>query len=69
MSKRLLKKLSLDTCQETALFFNNKLYEQKEGVSMGGSLGPVLTNSTVTKCDKVIVDKWMKEKLIVFYTR
>ena len=66
LSKRLLKKLSLDTCQETAVSFNNKLYGQKEGISMGGTLGPVLTNTTVTK---VIVDKWMKDQLIVFYTR
>ena len=44
LSKRSLKKLILDTCQKTALSFNNKLFEQIDGVSMGGSLGSVLAN-------------------------
>ena len=44
LSKRSLKKLILDTCQKTALSFNNKLFEQIDGVSMGGSLYSVLAN-------------------------
>ena len=68
LSKRSLKKLILDTCQKTALSFNNKLYEQIDEVSMGGSLGPVLANIIMTECKKVIVDKLMKEKVIMFYT-
>ena len=36
---------------------------------MGGSLGPVLANIIMTECKKVIVDKLMKEKVIMFYTR
>ena len=52
-----------------ALSFNNKLYEQVDGVSMGGSLGPVLANILMTECEKVIVDKLMKEKVVMFYTR
>ena len=35
LSKRSLKKLILDTCQKTALSFNNKKYEQIDGVNMG----------------------------------
>ena len=31
-----------------ALSFNNKLYEQRDGVSMGGLLGPVLANIIMT---------------------
>ena len=57
-----------DTCQKAALFFNNKLYEQIDGVSMGESLGPVLANIIMTEFEKVIVDKLMKEKVIMFYT-
>ena len=52
-----------------ALSFNNKLYEQRDGVSMGGLLGPVLANIIMTECENVIVDKFMKEKVIMFYTR
>ena len=69
LSKCSLKKLTLDTCQKMVLSFNNKLYEQVDGESMGGSLGPVLANILMTECEKVIVDKLMKEKVVMFYTR
>ena len=69
LSKRSLKTLILDTCQKTTLSFNNKLYEQIDGVSMGGSLGPVLANIISTECEKVSVYKLMKEKCFMFYTR
>ena len=69
LSKHSFKKLILDTCQKTALSFNNKLYEQIEGVSMRESLGPALANIIITECEKVIVDKLMKKKVFVFYTR
>ena len=69
MSKLSLKKSILETCQKMALSFNNKLYEQRDGVSMGGLLGPVLANIIMTECENVIVDKFMKEKVIMFYTR
>ena len=39
LMKRSLKKLIIDTCQKTAFSFNDKMYEQTDGVSMGGSLG------------------------------
>ena len=44
LKKSTLKKLLLDTCTKTAFSFNNQLYEQVDGVSMGGSLGPLLAN-------------------------
>ena len=52
LSKGSLKKLILDTCQKTAFSFNNKMYEQLDGVSMGGSLGPVVANIIITECEK-----------------
>ena len=69
LSKRSLKKLILDTCQKTAFSFNNKMYEQLDGVSMGGSLGPVLANIIMTECEKVIVDKLIEDGIIKFYVR
>ena len=69
LSKLSLKKSILETCQKMALSFNNKLYEERDGVSMGGLLGPVLANIIMTECENVIVDKFMKEKVIMFYTR
>ena len=59
----------LNTAQKTALSFNNKLYEQIDRVSVGGSLGPVLANIIMTECKKVIVDKLAKEKVIMYFTR
>ena len=44
MKKSSLKKLLLDTCTKTSFSFNGQLYEQIDGVSMGGSLGPLLAN-------------------------
>ena len=41
LMKRSLKKWILDTCQKIAFSFHVKLYEQKDGLSMGGYLGPV----------------------------
>ena len=69
LSNRSLKKLILDTCQKTAFSFNNKMYEQLDGVSMGGSLGPVLANIIMTECEKVIVDKLIEDGIIKFYIR
>ena len=44
LSKRSSKKLILDTCQKITFSLNIEMYEQIDGVSMGGSLGPVLAN-------------------------
>ena len=69
LSKRSLKELIIDTCQKTAFSFNNKMFEQLDGVSMGGSLGPVLANIIMTECEKVIVDKLIEDGIIKFYIR
>ena len=45
------------------------MYEQIYGVSIGGSLGPVVANIIMTECEQVIVDKLMKKKVIMFCTR
>ena len=41
LTKSTLKKLLLDTCTKTTFMFNNTFYDQIDGVSMGGSLGPL----------------------------
>ena len=45
LKERTLKKLILDTSTKTSFSFNNKLYQQKDDVSMGSSLGPVLATT------------------------
>ena len=54
LKKRTLKKIILDTCTKTALSFNNKFYQQKDDVSRGSSLGPVLANIVMTELEDVI---------------
>ena len=67
--RKVLKKLILDTCQKTTFTFNNIIYEQRNGVSMKASLGPVLANIIMTECEKVIIDNLVKEGTIKFYVR
>ena len=69
LSKKSLKKLILDTCKKTAFSTNNKIFEQIDGVSMGGSLGPVLANIIMTEFEKVIIDKFIQNGTIQFYMR
>ena len=69
LSKNLLKKLILDACQKTAFTFNNFIYQQKDGVSMGASLGSILANIIMTECEEVIVYNLVKEGTIKSYVR
>ena len=69
LSKKVLKKLILDTCQKTTFTFNNIVYEQKDSVSIKASLRPVLANIIMTECEKVIGDNLVKEGRIKFYVR
>ena len=69
LSKRELKKLIKDTCTLTPFSFNDVIYEQIDGVSMGCSLGPLLANIIMTELEKVVVDKLLQDGTIRFYCR
>ena len=69
LKKSTLKKLLIDTCTKTAFTFNDKFYEQIDGVSMGGSLGPLLANIIMTEMEKNVVRKLIDDGTIRFYTR
>ena len=69
LKKLTLKKLILDTCTKTAFSFNNKLHQQKDGVSMGSSLGPVLANIIMTELEDVVIKPLIASGTIKFYTR
>merc|ERR1712240_470976 len=49
--------------------FDNTIYEQKDGVSMGASLGPVLANIIMTELENKVVDKLVQNGRIKFYAR
>ena len=45
------------------------MYEQADGVSMGGSMKPVLANIIMTKCEKVIVNQLIENNIVKFYIK
>ena len=45
------------------------MYEQTDGVSMGGSLGPVLANIIMTEFEKVVVENLIKTGTVKLYAR
>ena len=69
LSKRTLKKLISDSCSKTAFSFDNKIYEQIDGVSMGCCLAPVLANIILTEFEKQIVEDLIEAGTIKFYRR
>ena len=71
LRKSTLRKLILDTCTKTVFSCNNKLFEQTVGVSMGGSIGPVLANIIMTEFEQneIVVKPLIVRKLITFYCR
>jgi predicted phosphoribosyltransferase len=69
LKKRTLKKLSLDCCNKTAFSFDEQIYVQKDGVSMGSSLGPVLANIILTEFERLIVSELIADGTIKFYKR
>ena len=44
-----MRKLTKDTCKKTAFVFDNEIYKQIDGVSMGSPLAPVLANIIMTE--------------------
>ena len=69
LRKSTLKKLIKDTCMKTAFFYNNKVYKQIDGVSMGSSLGSVLANVIMRELEKIVVCDLINFSLIKFYVR
>ena len=63
-----MKKLLLDSCTKTTFSFDNLLYKQCDGVSMGSSLEPVLANTILTEVESVIVKLLIETNVLKFYT-
>ena len=59
LKKRFLKKLLIDACTKTSFIFHNNIYEQKDGVSMGSPLGPVLANIIMTELEEKVIKKFV----------
>ena len=55
LKKRSIKKPLLDTCTKTSFTFYGVIYEQKDGVSMGSSLGHLLANVIMTDLEEKVI--------------
>ena len=69
LKKRTMKKLITDVCKKTAFSFNDSVYKQTDGVSMGLSLGPVIANIFMTELEKFILDELINDNIVKFYIR
>ena len=58
-----------DICKKTTFSFDNIIYEQIGGVSMGSPLAPVLANIIMTELEKTVVQKLTASGMIKFYCR
>ena len=45
------------------------MYKQTDGVSLGGSLGPVLANIMMTECEKVMVNQLIENNIVKRYIK
>ena len=57
---------AFNACTKTLFIFNNEIYEQKGGVSMGSPLGPVLAN-IMTELEEKVIKKFVDDGTIKFY--
>ena len=62
-----MKNLLLDTSSKTAFTFNGVIYEQKDGVCMGFSLGPLLANAIMTYLEEKTIKPLIIDNTIKFY--
>ena len=67
LKKTTLRKLIRDTCKKIIFSCNGIYYEQIDGVSMGGSLGPVFANIILTEFEQVIINPLINSGIIKFY--
>ena len=59
-----MKKLLKDACSKTAFTFNDKIYKQIDGVSMGSPLGPLIVNIFMTELEKDIIQELIDNNFI-----
>ena len=64
LKKRSLKKLLIDARTKISFIFNNKIYEQKDGVSTGSPLASVLANIIRTLLEEKLIRKFADDGTI-----
>ena len=69
LKKPTLKKLVLDCCQKSIFSFNNKLYKQVDGLSMGMVMAPVMAGIVMVDLEEKIIKPLINKNIIKFYSR
>ena len=69
LRKRKMKELITDSCTKTVFSFNNKIYNQIDGVSIRSRLDPVVANIIMTELEKIIAKDLADKSLIKVYMR
>ena len=69
LKRSTLRKLIRDTCKKTVFSCNDVYYEQIYGVSMGGSLGPVMANIILTEFERIVINPLINSGIIKLYCR
>ena len=64
-----IKEKLKDCFTKNAFTFNNVIYEQIDGVSMGSCVGPTLANIIMTELELRVGDSLFKDGLLKFYIR
>ena len=64
-----MKKLLIGACTKNSFIFINKVYEQKDGVSMGSPLGPVLANMIMAELEEKVTKRFADDVTIMLYGR
>ena len=59
-----MKKLLKDACLKAAFTFNDKIYKQIDGVSIGSPLGPFIVNIFMTELEKDIIQELIDNNFI-----
>ena len=59
-----MKKLLKEACSKTAFTFNDKIYKQIDGVSIGSPLGPFIVNIFMTELEKDIIQELIDDNFI-----
>ena len=55
LKKHSMKKFLLGTCTKTAFAFSGVIYEQRDGICIGSSLGPLLAKIIITDLEEKVI--------------
>ena len=64
-----MKNLLLDTSTKTAFIFNGVIYEQRDGVFMGCSLGSLSANIIIANLEEKVIKFLINNNTIKLYAR